>query len=44
MFDYDFVGPDLSVEIFFGKHEEAENRDVNFQIRDIDTSAHLYWG
>ena len=43
MFVYHFVNPDLRVEIIFRKEETAENGDIDFEIGDIGTSAHLYW-
>ena len=42
MFVYHFVNPDLRVEIIFRKEETAENGDIDFEIGDIGTSAHLY--
>ena len=42
MFVYHFVDPDLRVETFFEKDEAAENGGVDFEIRDIGLSAHLY--
>ena len=39
---YHFVNPDLRVETFFEKDEPAEKGGVDFEIRDIVTSAHLY--
>ena len=39
---YHFVDPDPRVETFFEKDEPAENGGVDFEIRDIVTSAHLY--
>ena len=42
MFFYDFVDPDLSVEIIFRKKRTAENGKIDFEIVDIDTSAHWY--
>ena len=42
-FIYHFVDPDLTVEIFFEKKGAVENGDVDFQIRDIGTSTHMYW-
>ena len=43
MFVYQFVDPDLRVEIFFEKDGTAENGDVDFEKGDIDISAHFYW-
>ena len=40
---YRFVNPDLIIEIFFEKDGAGENGGLDFQIGDIDTSAHLYW-
>ena len=42
MFMYHFVNPDLRVEIIFRKERTAENRGTDFEIKDIDTSAHWY--
>ena len=42
MFNYHFVDPDLKVETFFQKDEEAKNGGVDFEIGDIGTSTHLY--
>ena len=42
-FIYHFVDPDLTVEIFFEKKGTVENGNVDFQIRDIGTSTHMYW-
>ena len=41
MIVYHFADPDLRVETFFEKDETAENGGLDFEIRDIDTSAHL---
>ena len=43
MFVYYFVDPDLRVEKFFEKEGAAEMEDVDFEIKDIGTSPHLYW-
>ena len=43
IFVYHFVDLDLKVEIFFEKEGAVENRDVDFEIGDVGTSAHLYW-
>ena len=43
MFISHFVDPDLRIEIFFEKQGAAKNAAVDFEIGDIDTSAHLYW-
>ena len=40
MFVYHFVNPDLRVEIIFRKERTAENGRIDFEIMDIDTSAH----
>ena len=37
---YYFVNPDLWVEIIFRKERTAENGRIDFEIMDIDTSAH----
>ena len=42
MFVYCFVDPDLRVEIIFRKERTAESGGIDFEIADIDTSAHLY--
>ena len=42
MFVYPFVDPDLRVEIAFRKKGTAENGGIDFEIVDIDTSAHWY--
>ena len=42
MFVYHFVYPGLSLEIIFRKERTAENEVINFEIVDIDTSAHWY--
>ena len=42
MFMYHFVNPDLRVEIIFRKERTAENRGIDFEIKDIDTSANWY--
>ena len=42
MFIYHFVDPDLKVETFFEKDGAEENEGVDFEIKDIGTSAHLY--
>ena len=41
MIVYHFVDPDLRVETFFEKDETAENGGLDFEIRDIGTSAHF---
>ena len=38
-----FIDPDLKVEIIFSKEGTAENWGIDFEIRDIGTSAHSYW-
>ena len=43
MFVDHFVDPDLRLETFFEKDGAAENGGVGSEIRDIGTSAHLYW-
>ena len=43
VFIYHFVDLDLRVELSFKKEGPAENGDVDFEIRDIGTSAHLFW-
>ena len=40
MFVYYFVDPDLRVEIIFRKEWTAESGGIDFEIVDIDTSAH----
>ena len=40
MFVYHFVNPDLKVEIIFRKEKGTENGGIDFEIMDIDTSAH----
>ena len=42
MLTYHFVDPDLKVETFFEKDGAEENEGVDFEIKDIGTSAHLY--
>ena len=37
-----FVNPDLRVEIIFRKERTAESGGIDFEIVDIDTSAHWY--
>ena len=41
-FVYHFVDPGLRVEIIFKKERTGENEGINFEIVDIDTSAHWY--
>ena len=43
MFVYHFPDPALRVEMFFDKEGTEENGGVDFEIRDIGTSAYLYW-
>ena len=43
MFIYHFVDLDLRVDAFFEKDGIPENGVVDFEIGDIDNSAHLYW-
>ena len=40
MFVYRFVDPDLRNEIIFRKERTAEGGRIDFEIVDIDTSAH----
>ena len=42
MFICYFVDPDLRVEIIFGKERTAESGGIDFEIADLDTSAHWY--
>ena len=42
MFVYHFVNPKLRVDIIFRKERTAENEEIDFEIVDIDTSAHWY--
>ena len=42
MFVYHFVDPDLRVQIIFGKEGTSENEGIDFEIVDVDTSAHWY--
>ena len=42
MFIYYFVDPDLRVEIKFRKKRTAENGGIDFEIVNIDSSAHWY--
>ena len=42
MFVYQFIDPDLKVEIFFEKEGAAKNGGVAFEIGDISTSTHLH--
>ena len=44
MFVSHCVDPVLRVEVFFENEQAAENGDVDFEIGDISTSAHLYGG
>ena len=37
------VDPYLRTDMFFGKEQAAENGGIDFEIRDIGTSAHWYW-
>ena len=39
---YYFVDPDLRVEIIFRKEKTAKSGGIDFEIADIDTSAHWY--
>ena len=40
MFVYHFVNLDLNVEIIFRKEKGTENGGIDFEMIDIDTSAH----
>ena len=40
---YHSVDPDLRVKIIFRKDETAENGGIDFEIRNIGTSADWYW-
>ena len=42
MFVYYFVDPDIRVEIIFRKERTEESGGTDFEIVDIDTSAHWY--
>ena len=42
MFIYHFVNPKLRVDIIFRKERTAKNERIDFEIVDIDTSAHWY--
>ena len=42
MLVYYFVNPDLRVEMILRKERTAENGGIDFEIVDIDTSAHWY--
>ena len=42
MFVWHFVDPNLRVEIIFRKESTAEHREIDFEIVDINTSAHWY--
>ena len=42
MFVYYFVDPDLRVEINFRKERTAVNGVIDFEIVNIDSSAHWY--
>ena len=42
MFVYHFVDPDLRVQIIFTNERTAENGGIDFEIMDIDTSAHWH--
>ena len=39
---YYFVDPDLGVEIIFRKVRTAESGGIDFEIVNVDTSAHWY--
>ena len=43
MFFYHFVDTGLRVQVIFRKERTAENKDIDFEIEDISTSAHCYW-
>ena len=43
MFVYHFVDPGWRVFVIFRKERTAENEEIDFEIGDIGTSAHLYW-
>ena len=43
MFVYHFVDPDVTVKIISRKEEIAENEGIDFDIRDVGTSAYWYW-
>ena len=42
MFVYYFADLGLRVEIIFRKERTAESGEIDFEIVDIDTSAHWY--
>ena len=42
MFVYYFVDPDQRVKIIFRKDRTAESGVIDFEIVDMDTSAHWY--
>ena len=42
MFVYYFVDSDVRVEIIFRKERTSEKGGIDFEIVDIDTSAHWY--
>ena len=42
MFVYYFVDLDLRLETIFRKEMTAESKRIDFEIVDIDTSAHWY--
>ena len=37
------VDPYLRTDMFFRKEQAAENEGIDFEIRDIGTSAQWYW-
>ena len=43
MFVYHFVDLDLWVEIIFRKEGKSENRSIDYEIRDIGTSANWFY-
>ena len=42
MFVYHFVNPAVRVETIFKKERTVENEVIDFEIVDIDISAHWY--
>ena len=42
MFVYNFVDPDLRIEVIFRKERAAESGGIDFEIVVIGTSAHWY--
>ena len=43
IFVYHFVNPNLKVKVIFRKEGTAKNGGIDFEIGDIDISAHWYW-